>query len=1273
MYQELKYFLYNLLLNFFAQQRVLNVSEGVHEKVGHLCNNLNQISLRVDLARNEFNSICDSQFVECRVYEDDETLLTKEDQKGKVEYNMTENEKIEDLKKAVDLGLHILDEYYDKLEVPVSDSEEDEEVETPSYVYRRKDHYLHRPLPYVIGSEEWHKKWHVGLLESSDSEIEKSASDKFSDSEIDDDFEMKDQSDVSSEFSSAEDNLKGQKTINTSQPNDSFSSTGGPNLPSNTIPKGSTFAEQLAAKLGTIAKENEAFEESEVNRRPIHKKNTEYGALFSNEPPPLEDTVVKQQQTDGIFSSGKGLFDDEDDDNDTLWSYDKSKNTSSTDYLAFSRDGQFGERSIQRKGLFDEESDDDIFTENSYIKNQMKHPYLQHIKPVVPPFHEEPPLLENEQDMEANKKIDGSVSGFEKSDTNFQRNKLENISKKRIVKSSDECIEDTFCPNSIREVSKTNPISVSETDEISFRSTNEITHSNIPNISNAPKETKKIEDELQKKITDNLLEGINTSNLEIIKPTTEASYLFDDIFVDDLFSDTNKKFSSDLFTEEDLFPEKSIIKTSEPNKKSSYSTSVITSTKTFPEISDDESFEEKQADFKNDHDKSWRNISKNKVVSIFDDTDEDDFDTLISKKSNTVNDQNTKNLVQSEVQVCASEYSDVYPEFEPLEKGEVSIDIVPHEKIGRDEFITEKQVGQTYGGNSNKKNDKVHENTDDKYHEQCSWKQSFNIDDIHTVQNILQEQHLPIDDETSKYDFTTQSKETNDTIGSIAYSRSSDIPQVNFFDSTPPRDDGWDNNAANIFDDVGPYGIDDFQSRPSSLFDSEPPSLFLNDSSTVAQDILENRIDSVKYFDPNLTSSRRLSSDIFSDTDDDSNKVSKNIEYSDILIANSWTTDSIPGIPDFSSESNTDLTAIGSFDYIHSSASVNPAGEEIYPKSINREQSKESFKVDVDTPDELSGFSIQKPLCENEINSGDDKNNQKPTRRDSVKTDVFNKKQNGDISIDGEGKIEIENGKKLSVSGANTDKINTAHSLLDDSFDIGVDDDIFSDSDALLAEGEISSKQSDNGISASEITNMYIEKHIESGGSKISSDENPVVSYDDESSKKKISDMGFTHTTTQNNFEIIAKYPIETKPTTAQFKNTVHSEMEETSTFEVEHGDDFLDASSEYEKKSISLIHDSYDKEAKNIQSNSPMKKQDADINDCINRENVIRDNASVRKRVSFDENIVGNENNSREASVHREESDEMQNNISRIVERLQQISNIQEDNSKLSALLSEV
>lgn len=69
-----------------------------------------------------------------------------------------------------------------------------------SYVLRPKDPYLNRPLPYVIGTEEWHKKWHVGLLESSSESETEQLSEKFSDSDSESDLPVTNKSQVLLKF-----------------------------------------------------------------------------------------------------------------------------------------------------------------------------------------------------------------------------------------------------------------------------------------------------------------------------------------------------------------------------------------------------------------------------------------------------------------------------------------------------------------------------------------------------------------------------------------------------------------------------------------------------------------------------------------------------------------------------------------------------------------------------------------------------------------------------------------------------------------------------------------------------------------------------------------------------------------------------------------------------------------------------------------------------------------------------------------------------------------
>lgn len=58
----------------------------MNDKIENLNENLGKVHLRVDLARNEFSSLRNTQFIECRVYEEDETLIT-EKLKDEVSFN----------------------------------------------------------------------------------------------------------------------------------------------------------------------------------------------------------------------------------------------------------------------------------------------------------------------------------------------------------------------------------------------------------------------------------------------------------------------------------------------------------------------------------------------------------------------------------------------------------------------------------------------------------------------------------------------------------------------------------------------------------------------------------------------------------------------------------------------------------------------------------------------------------------------------------------------------------------------------------------------------------------------------------------------------------------------------------------------------------------------------------------------------------------------------------------------------------------------------------
>lgn len=93
--------------------------------MNNLLNNLEETSLRLDIAKNKFLSLQNTQFIESRVYEDDET---EEQEKKDNVIDRKDEISVDILKSAVLKGIDIMNNYYEKVEVPASDSEDDNET-----------------------------------------------------------------------------------------------------------------------------------------------------------------------------------------------------------------------------------------------------------------------------------------------------------------------------------------------------------------------------------------------------------------------------------------------------------------------------------------------------------------------------------------------------------------------------------------------------------------------------------------------------------------------------------------------------------------------------------------------------------------------------------------------------------------------------------------------------------------------------------------------------------------------------------------------------------------------------------------------------------------------------------------------------------------------------------------------------------------------------------------------------------------------------------------
>ncbi|XP_022901031.2 WASH complex subunit 2 [Onthophagus taurus] len=366
----------NLLTHLQAFSEIIFEStQKIDENLKKLSKNLDETSINLHLSRNEFSSLSNTQFIESRVYEEDETILDENQNKPLIEdKNVEQTNNNEDLKVAAKKGLEIISKYYDRINVPIeSDSDEDDD-EIPGFILQAKDPYINRPLPYVIGTQEWYKTPHVGILDSDSESDEEQISERYSnDSESDN--EDKINSGNNSE-SKTDDEAIVPKEINITEV---------------------SFAEQLAEKLGNVISNGDKNENnknwvienqnefcnSEVNKRPIQKVTRDYGKLFSNEPPPMDDDkFFPEKSPKGIFSSGNDLFDDLEDDVG-FWGENSIKKLSnnddtpkkSTQIVDSTKNEEYNKKIIENKkeDLFNDDDDDKLFVPKKSLQVKKDH------------------------------------------------------------------------------------------------------------------------------------------------------------------------------------------------------------------------------------------------------------------------------------------------------------------------------------------------------------------------------------------------------------------------------------------------------------------------------------------------------------------------------------------------------------------------------------------------------------------------------------------------------------------------------------------------------------------------------------------------------------------------------------------------------------------------------------------------------------------------------------------------------------------------------------
>ncbi|XP_053438399.1 WASH complex subunit 2A-like isoform X2 [Nycticebus coucang] len=324
-------------LQEFSQQTISRTHE-IKKQVDGLIRETKATDCRLHNVFNDFLMLSNTQFIENRVYDEEVEEPVPKAETERPEQEKTREQKEVDLipkvQEAVNYGLQVLDSAFEQLDIKAgnSDSEEDDANERVELILEPKDLYIDRPLPYLIGSKLFMEQEDVGLGELS-SEEGSVGSDRGS---IVDSEEEKEEEESDEDFPNHSDNDQNQHRTQMSDEEDDdgcdlFADSEKEeedieDVEESTRPKRSvpTFADELAARIKgdggsrvgqeqtREAKPQKTLKEKKERRTP---SDDEEDNLFA--PPKLTDEDFSPfGSKGGLFSGGKGLFDDDDEESD---------------------------------------------------------------------------------------------------------------------------------------------------------------------------------------------------------------------------------------------------------------------------------------------------------------------------------------------------------------------------------------------------------------------------------------------------------------------------------------------------------------------------------------------------------------------------------------------------------------------------------------------------------------------------------------------------------------------------------------------------------------------------------------------------------------------------------------------------------------------------------------------------------------------------------------------------------------------------------------------
>ncbi|XP_034407295.1 WASH complex subunit 2 isoform X2 [Cyclopterus lumpus] len=336
-----------LFLQDFSQ-RMLSKTHDIEKQLDSLIRDTKATDSCLHSVFNDFLMLSNTQFIENRVYDEEveETIpkadaLEKQPEQEKSR-EQKEAELIPKMQEAVNHGLRVLESAFEHLDIKAgnSDSEDEEVTDRVEDILEPKDLYVDRPLPYLIGSQAFMEQEDVGLGDLSSDEMSvDSDRDSVIDSEdgkeavhSDDDFNQvedeghniirkkssmlsydDDDDDDDEEEEDDDSDIFGESDRDEDDDDDDDSTK-------NTGP--SSFADELAARI-----KGEPVKKPEGDRASLSSKKK---SKSRKEPKPAMPQAAEEDSDDmfkppkmddddfspfggksGLFSGGRGLFDDD--------------------------------------------------------------------------------------------------------------------------------------------------------------------------------------------------------------------------------------------------------------------------------------------------------------------------------------------------------------------------------------------------------------------------------------------------------------------------------------------------------------------------------------------------------------------------------------------------------------------------------------------------------------------------------------------------------------------------------------------------------------------------------------------------------------------------------------------------------------------------------------------------------------------------------------------------------------------------------------------------